>query len=317
MTNTSNHSCAFLVIYLGKLPDYFDHWAKTCEPNHGNCHFFVYNDHIDVKQKHNKAVTLVPYSFEDLCSDLKETLNIHIHPQNTRIVCDCRVMLYPLRKEKDALDKFDFIGYTDLDVVYGLIAGFLPENPLQYSMICAHNNRPCGPFTLFNRNFLNDICRQGKLKDFFEASQDDSFYSGKAFSNAISKFMPMSGNTKKDLISEKIKFCHLDESNILIELAQCHAPVFCKSESLQPAMTKKINHQKTTALWENGHLYVKDNWGNKKEGAFFHFSRFKNRSRFKITKNALNADQLGIYKYGIIDAGSKLTRLKIFLTQLY
>lgn len=310
---------AFLVIYLGPLPDYFPYWAKTCLPNSPACRFFVYTDQVDHKKAVNDAVTLVPYSFSELCRDAQQKLSIRIHKRNTRIVCDCRVLLYELRKQDESLDRYDMIGYTDLDVIYGQIDRFLPENPTVYSMISAHDNRPCGPFTLFNRTCLPEICRDEQVRGFFESQMqiDDAFFDGEAFCDENARFMPMSGNTAKDRIAGQIRFFHLDESDILTDAAKKQGPVYLKSDPLQPTMTPHINHRKAIAFWDNGGLTVRDIWGRKKQGAVFHFSRFKNRSRFRITQDALSSDRLGIYKYGIISSGSLVSRIKMGLTLLY
>ncbi len=310
-------SGAFLILYLGELPSYFKYWAKSCEPNHAHFHWFVYNDRIAEKKDYNKAVTLVPYSFERLCSDLNSCLHIHLPPQNTRVVCDCRIMLYAFRKDKDQLRQYDFVGYSDLDVVYGDIARFLPENPGQYSLISAADNRPCGPFTLFNRKYLQAILEDDRIKIRLEQTFEKTISTLPDSQDDGSTFKPMSGNSTKDKIAEHLKFAHLDESEELVEIAEAHDPSFCRAIPLQPTMDRWFNHRKAFAVWDNGRLYVRDIWGQKKEGAVFHFSRFKNRSRFNTTSEALGADHLGIYKYGIIDARSVLTRLKMFLTLLY
>ncbi len=310
-------SGAFLILYLGDLPPYFKYWAKSCEPNHGHFHWFVYNDHIEEKTEYNKAVTLIPYSFEMLCSDLKSSLHIHLPAQNTRVVCDCRIMMYAFRKDIDQLTQYDFVGYSDLDVIYGDISRFLPEEPDRYSIISAADNRPCGPFTLFNRKYLQAILEDGRIKMRLEQTFEIAFCTISGNQDEGATFKPMSGNSKKDKIAEHLKFAHLDESELLVEIAEAYAPAFCKAAPLQPTMGRWFNHRKAFAIWDSGYLFVRDVWGKKKEGAVFHFSRFKNRSRFDITFDALDADRLGIYKYGIINARSALTRFKIFLTLLY
>ncbi|OGR28267.1 MAG: hypothetical protein A2277_18840 [Desulfobacterales bacterium RIFOXYA12_FULL_46_15] len=310
-------SGAFLILYLGKLPPYFQYWAKSCEPNHGQFHWFVYNDRIDQKKEYNRAVTLVPYSFKSLCSDLDSILHIHLPPQNTRVVCDCRIMLYAFRKDEDQLRQYDFVGYSDLDVVYGDISRFLPENPGQYSLITAADNRPCGPFTLFNRKYLETVLKDNRIKKRLEQNFKNNLNTVPGIQDEGSAFKPMSGNSTKDKIAEHLNFAHLDESEELVEIAKAYAPVFCKATPLQPAMGRWFNHRKAFAVWDNGRLYVRDVWGHQKEGAVFHFSRFKNRSRFRITSDALGTGQIGVYKYGFINAGSFLTRIKMFLTLLY
>ena len=308
---------AFLVLYLGKLPDFFSYWAKSCEPNHESSHWFVYSDQVKEKQQVNPAVTLVPYTFSRLCEDMKSCLDITIHPENTRIVCDCRLLLSVIRKEEEHLDQYDFIGYSDLDVVYGKIDAFLPDNAASFAMISAHDNRPCGPFTLFNARHIEKICRHPDIKTFLESAQEALVDAARPLTDESGRFMPMSGNTAKDKIAKAASFCHLDESDLVMNLARQHGPVFCQATPLQPTMTRKINHRKAVAIWDNGRLFVSDIKGSRMEGAVFHFSRFKNRTRFKVTDKALPSSRIGVYKYGFINAVSFWSRLKMYLTLLY
>lgn len=308
---------AFLIIYLGRLPRYFDFWARSCEPNHTHFHWYVYTDQAKQKTIFNKAVTLIPYSFETLCHDLKSILNIKIPRQNTWLVCDSRILLYAIRKNEEPLDLYDFIGYSDLDVVYGKIKAFLPEHPLEYAMISAADERPCGPFTLFNRQYLLKILAHDRIKTFFEAEYRDKLDENPTPVNLISRFTPISGNTAKDNISSRLNFSHLDESKDIVTIAQSHAPVFCRADPLQPTMTRWFNHRKAVAFWKNGRLSVMDNKGLRKEGAFFHFSRLKNRKRFQIDPDVLKSDHWGVYKYGFINQRSCFTKLKMLLTLLY
>ena len=313
----SKYLSAFLMLYFGKLPSYFDFWAKSCEPNHNRFHWFVYTDQINRKHGYNKAVTLVPYTFSELCQDLTNKLNIHIPPGNTRIVCDCRVMLYALRKENESLEKYALIGYSDLDVIYGKIKDFMPEDPLQYSLISAEDDRPCGPFTLFNRLFLNEICTDKQLSDKLGIDHGNHFYKSRIYCEHASKFQPISGNRTKDKVADTINFIHLDESQLLMDVAKKYGPVFCRSHPLQPTSTRWFNHRKAAAFYENNRLFIIDNRGHRREGAFFHFSRLKNRQLFEISPHVLSADQWGIFKYGIVALNSTFTKIKIRLSLLY
>ena len=308
---------AFLIIYLGPLPDYFDFFARTCLPNKDLFHWFVYTDQVTDKKTVNDAVTLVPMTFERLRQQAMEELDIRIPVQHTRIVCDCRLLLYSLRKTHEPLEEYDFIGYSDLDVLYGRIGNFLPPDMQEYVMISGHDHRPCGPFTLFNRRFLESICAHESVRAFFEQDPGEGFYTSEAYNKKECTFMPMSGNTAKDRTAERICFAHLDESESVTAIAEQLGPVLCQADPLQPAMTGGINHRKAFAVWDNGRLVVQDILGRKKEGAFFHFSRFKNRSRFKVNPAVLEKDRFGIYKYGFIPVTSSWTKLKLWATLLY
>ena len=305
---------AFLVLFFGELPHYFNLWAKSCEINHKNFHWFVYNDKLKSKYHFNDAVTMIPYKFDEMVTDFKNILYINI--SDKKIVCDCRTILYPLRKDKESLDSFDFIGYTDIDLVYGKLNKFLPENMLQYSMISADDERPCGPFTLINRKYIEAVCKDDRIKKRFELS-DNKILNGNISPTNISNFAPISNKTCniKDVVSSG--FGHFDESLEFVDIMKEFAPVFCKAAPLQPTMTATINHRKAFAVWENGTITVFDNMFRSKEGAFFHFSRFKNKKRFKIKKDTLNTKKIGIYKYGIVEISSKWKFLKIMLSLYY
>ena len=291
------YNSAFLNIYFGPLPSYFDFWAKSCIPNQDNFHWYVYNDHITEKTEYNDAVTIVPYNFDRLYGDIKNEFGIEILYEGRRIACDCRLLLYVIREKYEDLSRYDFIGYTDIDIIYGEIKCFMPENPFQYSMVSGDNNRPCGPFTLFNKKYIKNILIDGDLKKLMERNFGDNIYNSDIY--------------------------NLDESQDLLIISTKYAPVFCCANPLQPTRTNRFNYRKSIAFWENGKLTVMDNRGHIKEGAFFHFSRFKSRSRFKINYTQLirnnidHSEKFGVYKYGIVRINSNFTKLKMMLTMLY
>lgn len=316
-SSQSGYRAAFLIIYLGPLPVYFDFWAKSCVYNGKTFHWYVYNDEVDSKIEYNEAVTIIPYTFEALRHDLKKNLEITIPAENRRIVCDCRMLMYEIRKQTDSLEQYDFIGYSDIDVIYGQIGKFMPPGPAQYSMISANKGAPCGPFTLFNRAYIENMVHHDLIKNRLEQNFGDQTYASDIYRSPDMTFAPMSGNSSKDQIAAGINFEHLDESEEISRLAEQYAPTSCSPDPLQPARIKWFNHRKAIAFWENGRLTVVDNRGHIREGAFFHFSRFKNRGRFKIDPEISECDRWGIYKYGIVKIGSIFSKLKMALTMFY
>jgi len=272
----------FLVPFFGFLPGYFPFWAKSCEGNYQNFHWYVYNDKIGRKIVYNKAVTLIPYSFDEMISDFKNHIGMDISSGHVRRVCDYRMLYYFIRKGKEDLDRYDFIGYTDMDLIYGEIIKFIPSNANNYSVISANNGRPCGPFTLINKSCMDLIIESGIVKCNIES------YDHKCF----------------------------DESFELINILSIDKPFFCDCDPIQPALTDGFNHRKTFSIWSNGVLRVFDNRWNVKEGGFHHFSRYKNRKRFKVEEISVPGDYWGCCKYGIIPIQSRwenlLLRFSVF-----
>lgn len=279
--NQQNLKFAFLVPFFGKLPSYFDFWAKSCELNHDSFHWYVYNDQITSSCQLNNAVTMIPYQFEEMRDDFSNFLAINIPEHNRRKVCDYRTMFYFLRKEKEPLDSFDYIGYTDVDMIYGRIADFMPENIEQYAMISANESKPCGPFTLIKRSILPTLLKSDEIKKCLEAKEHLKFDESRQLANLI-----------KDEINDL--FCH-------------YAP-------LQPMRSEGFNYKRCFALWENGKVSVRDCRGNNIEGAFFHFSRFKGNKKFKIRGDAIQSKKWVVCRYGIFVVESKA--LLYLLTQI-
>lgn len=264
---------AFLVPFFGPLPPYFEFWAKSCEANHERFHWFVYSDQIASSCKFNNAVTMVPYKFEEMREDFSDILHINIPEHNKRKVCDYRIMFYFLRRQKEPLDSFDYIGYTDVDMVYGEIADYLPQNVEQYAMISANEDKPCGPFTLIKRQMLNVLLESDEIKNCLEAE-------------------------------EHLKF---DESKKLASLIKNgNNALFCQHSPLQPMRSEGFNYKRCFAIWENGKVSVRDCRGNNIEGAFFHFSRFKGNKKFKIRGDVIKNPSWVVCRYGIFTVKSKV-----------
>lgn len=259
--------CAFLVPFFGAIPPYFPFWAKSCEANQDHFYWYVYSDQIRTKQKVNSAVMLIPYDFSEMAADFKHYLHIHIKGYFIRKLCEYRIMFYFLRKDREGLEQFDFIGYTDMDMIYGRLFQFLPNDMNQYSLIGADDHAPCGPFTLINRHCIQQLAESEIVKNVMSSSS----------------------------------FHVLDESPQLLEIMSKCKPVFCRADPIQPTMTKHFNKRKTFAIWNNGSVTVWDIKGNRKEGGFYHFSRYKGKKRFNINESLLKSSRWGICKFGFVN----------------
>jgi hypothetical protein len=275
-------SGAFLVPFFGPLPPYFIHWVKSCEINHHHFHWFVYSDRVRSRRRLNRAVTVIPYSFEAMASDFRDILGIDICRENRRMVCNFRLLLYCLRRRREPLDRYDFIGYTDMDMVYGDLARFLPGDTRTYRMISGDDGHPCGPFTL--------MCRAAAA-----ALPDSSRICGEMARRSYWAF---------------------DESPEFMAIVADGGPVFCRADPLQPAMTPGINHRKIFSVWDRGRVTVWDCRGRRVAGGFHHFSRFKGKARFRVRSDAISHPAWGICKYGIFPVNSRRAFWRLGLSLL-
>ena len=264
-------SAAFCVPFFGPLPPYFIHWVKSCEINQEHFHWFVYSDQVRSRSSLNRAVTMIPYSLDEMVSDFKRYLDMEIPKWGGRKVCDYDPMFYFIRRHREPLDHFDFIGYTDLDVIYGELGCFLPENTQKYGLISGDDDRPCGPLTLIKRKLLPRLRESSIVRDYITYPACTDF----------------------------------DETVNLLRIFSNDHPVFCRTFSLQPAMSRGFNKRKNFSVWENGKVTVWDNRGHRREGGFHHFSRFKGKRRFRVRPGAIAAPAWGVCKFGILPVTSR------------
>lgn len=280
--NICQSKVAFLVPFFGKKPTYFDWWAKSCEHNSANFHWYVYNDHVDSKIFYNKSVTIIPLQFGEMIKSFKNILNLNI-VNNVRRVCDYRILFPVIRMKDDSLCGYDFYGYTDIDVIYGNFIKFIGDDFYKYSIISGNYNRPCGPFTMINRMCFDKIINSEVVRRNIESFDHHAF----------------------------------DESIDLKDIVVGDGECLCDPDPIQPALTKNFNHRKTFCVWDKGSLDVYDNRWNRKNGAFYHFSRYKNKKRFRVDTSALMSDSFCVYKYGIVPYKSIMTKFFIRLSLLY
>jgi len=279
----NNVSAAFCVPFFGPLPSYFVHWVKSCEINHPYFHWFVYSDHVRTARRLNQAVTMIPYTFDAMALDFSKTLGMDIFRRNFRKICDYRLLFYFLRRETEPLDQYDFIGYTDMDMIYGDLARFMPEDTCGYRIISGDDGHPCGPFTLMHRRSMSALPHHSRVR------------------------AEMTGREYREF----------DESPEFLEIVSAGGAVFCRAHPLQPAMSPGVDHRKTFSVWDRGRVTVWDRRGHRMEGGFHHFSRFKGKRRFRIRPDAIAHHAWGVCKYGILPVSSRRAlwplRLSLFV----
>lgn len=266
-----NVSAAFCVPFFGPLPPYFIHWVKSCEINQGRFHWYLYSDQVRRAARLNPAVTVIPYGRRAMVLDFKKILGIEIHLENLRKICDWRLLFYSLRRSAEPLDEYDFIGYTDMDMIYGDLARFMPENTLGHDVISADDGHPCGPFTLMRREAAASLAGRPGVREEMERSEYREF----------------------------------DESPELLEILSPGGKTHCLAHPLQPAMAPGAAFRNTFAVWDRGRVTVWDRGGRRREGGFHHFSRFKGKRRFRVRPGAIAAPAWGVCKFGILPVTSR------------
>lgn len=161
MTSESNLKSILIIInYFGQWPPWFPVFLESCKRNstinwlfHTDCPFEEYK--IDnVKFKH--------VSFDDYVSMVSAKLNVNFRPENSYKLCDIKPMYGVLHS--DEISGFDFYGYGDIDVLYGNIRHFYPDEVLQNNnVISTHVGIVSGHLALFkNVNWIKNAYKQCK-----------------------------------------------------------------------------------------------------------------------------------------------------------
>lgn len=271
---------AFLLPFIGPLPPYFSFWAKSCEINQDDFHWFVYSDQIESEQRINAAVTLVPYRFEQLVADFKHHLDLEIDETNLRRICDYRLLLYHFRRSHEPLDQFDFIGYTDMDMIYGRLSRYMPENMQHCTMVSADSGHPCGPFTLMRIDRARLLGNNDTVR------------------------------------AEMVRHHHrsFNESDALLKIVSGGDAYCCNADPLQPMMVPPFNHRQVFSIWNKGDVTIYDNRGHKKDAGFHHFSRYKGRKTFNICADPETDPIWAVCKKGILPIRSRWTMMKLWLS---
>ena len=273
---------AFLLPYIGPLPPFLAFWAKSCETNAYHFHWYVYSDHAATIRQINSAVTIIPYQFEEMLHDFKSILGIEINHPTLRMLCNYRLLFYFLRRDREPLDQYRFIGYTDMDMIYGDLFRFLPPQMERYALISADPGHPCGPFTMMRRDRVMALQHCAAVRQAMNLAHYRAF----------------------------------DESKEFLDILSEGGPSWCQPDGLQPAITRKFNRHRIFSIWDHGRLTIYDNLGHRQEGGFHHFSRYKDRKTFRVQADPQQHSRWGTYKNGIIPISGRGTFLRMLYSMM-
>ena len=118
---------AFVVVWSGKLPNYFPVWLESCKGN-PTIDFYVFTDD-ETQYNYPFNVKSVYYSFEELKEKFCEIFPFEISLDKPYKFCDYK----PAYGEafSSFLVGYDFWGYCDIDLIWGNIREFLTDKVLE------------------------------------------------------------------------------------------------------------------------------------------------------------------------------------------
>lgn len=151
---------ALVIPYFGEWPKWFDLYLYSLGKNPSlDVLFFT-----DIPTKKllflPENAKFIEVSFEDYCKKVSEKLGITFSPSNPYKLCDLRPFFPIIHQEE--LKEYDYIGWGDIDLIYGDLEKFFPDSKIcKYDILSVHSFLFSGHFLLMKNdasiyhNFMN------------------------------------------------------------------------------------------------------------------------------------------------------------------
>ena len=119
-------SIAFIIPYFGSLPNYFPAWLNSCRQN-PTIDFFLFTDQM-IDNAIPENVHIIAISFQEVKDLLQAQFEFPIGLSKPYKLCDYKPVYGAAFA--DWVDKYDFWGHCDIDLVWGNIRHFFTEELL-------------------------------------------------------------------------------------------------------------------------------------------------------------------------------------------
>lgn len=165
-------SIVLINCYFGKFPWYFSFFIKSCVSN-PTIDFIIFSDaaYTDTLPANVCIIPLDLSAFNLLAS---EKLGFEISLKNAYKLCDFKPAYGVIFS--DYLDRYDFWGMCDIDIILGRIREFITDEMLdEYDVINTRHDYLTGSFMLFrNNDTINNLFI--KSKDYKKVFESDKHY---------------------------------------------------------------------------------------------------------------------------------------------
>lgn len=120
-------SICLMVVYMGRLPEYFNIWMSSCKYNQ-SIDFFVFTDDLS-NYECPENVKIIHVTFKEVQNRIQSIFNFPIILDKPYKLCDYK----PVYGEafSDYIKKYDYWGYCDLDIIWGDIRKFITNDILE------------------------------------------------------------------------------------------------------------------------------------------------------------------------------------------
>ncbi|HET7316006.1 MAG TPA: DUF6625 family protein [Sphingomicrobium sp.] len=140
-----SHRIAVLIPWFGPWPAWIDFFMESCRANRTIDWFFFTDAEPPANRPPN--VKFIRRSFEDYRDELSIKLGTKVAADVPYKLCDIRPALPYVHGE--LVNGYDFVGFGDIDVIYGDIRAFYDSSTLdRYDLLSSHRDRVSGHFCL-------------------------------------------------------------------------------------------------------------------------------------------------------------------------
>jgi hypothetical protein len=171
---------AFLIPYFGRWPEWIDHFIESCRANR-TIDWILFSDAAPPANS-ARNVRHVPMAFADYNRQVSDRLGIAFNPDRPYKLCDIRPALGHIHA--DLVQGYDFVGFGDVDVIYGNLRAFFDRGTLAlYDVFSSHLDRISGHLCLMrNRPEVVTAFMQARgwrdafLREEYAAFDEQGFY---------------------------------------------------------------------------------------------------------------------------------------------
>lgn len=166
-------SIAIIACWYGEYPWYFSYFIHSCRYN-ATIDFYLVTDNSDIIPNKPDNVIIINKKVEEFKKNASSKLGIEVKFDDPYKICDFKPaygFLFP-----EIIEKYEYWGLCDLDVIFGNIRDFLTDEMLdEYDFISLRHDYATGCFMLFRNNeFMNTLFM--KSKDYKEVLSSPKHY---------------------------------------------------------------------------------------------------------------------------------------------
>lgn len=251
----AQHSIALLTCWYGDYPWFFPYFIKSCIHNPTIDFIIVTGNKQKIPNKPSNVI-IIHKPLDELKAEAGKKLGFDLNFDKAYKFCDFKPASGFFFQ--DILEKYDFWGHTDIDMVYGDIRGFITSDILnKYDLVSAHKNFITGTFCLYrNNDFMRTLFMESRdYKKVFSSPECLCFDE----CNFLYDELQTPGVTVFDFPN------HIQSMTYVVRKAEAEGRITPLFESY---LHRKMNNK---TRWDNGHII----YSNKKECLFYDMIEYK------------------------------------------